>query len=70
VDDIFYDTPHVAVAFCKVKGTQTGWVFIEVGVRFELVGGNVGFRLMLIGQSWTSTYDSVRASLCPNNPTH
>jgi len=40
VDDFFYDTPDVAIAFGKVKRTQAGGIFIKVSVRLELIFGN------------------------------
>ena len=32
VDDLFYDSADVAVAFCKVEVTQTRGVLVVVGV--------------------------------------
>jgi len=35
VDDLFDDSADVAVALCEVEVTQTGGLFVVVGVRFE-----------------------------------
>jgi hypothetical protein len=68
MNDFFYDPPYVAISFCKVERAETGWGLVVMCMRLELLEKECQAAVEL-GQK-VSTYDCVRAPLCPDNPTH
>jgi hypothetical protein len=70
VDDLLHNTPDVTIAFSEVEGTEPsgGLVVVDVGLELFMARKEIWFRIP--NGFEPGTYDGMRASLCPDNPTH
>jgi hypothetical protein len=70
MNDILHNTANVAIALSVIQRTEFCRCLVVVGVCFELVGRAGVSYIKVYGRIIARTYDSMRAPLRANDPTH